>query len=82
MERSEPRQSLIRTLARLSPLWMLCLMAGVYGGLLGWRAGAFLMLTGVIGSISCHLVIGIVAYRNVMMRPWPKVVPLDDDEDW
>jgi hypothetical protein len=40
------------------------------------------MLTAVIGSISCHLVIGVAAYRSVMKRPWPKVAPLDDDDDW
>jgi len=26
-------------------------------------------------------VMGISLYRSVMRRPWPKVLPLDDDDD-
>ena len=66
--------------ARISPVWTVLLVAGCYGGLLGWRGGAFLMLSAVIGSICGHLVIGVAAYRSVMARPWPNVAPLDDDE--
>jgi hypothetical protein len=66
--------------ARLSPVWLVLLITGASGGLLGWKVGAFLMLTGVIGDISCHLVVGVSAYRSVMARPWPEVAPLDDDE--
>ncbi len=77
-----PVSRIVIAVARLSPIWMVCLIVGFYGGLLGWRGGAFLMLTAVVGSISCHLVIGITSYRSVMRRPWPKVAPLDDDDDW
>ena len=31
-------------------------------------------------SISTHLLVGVVGYRRVMTREWPKVRPLDDDE--
>jgi hypothetical protein len=58
------------------------LVIGFYGGALGWRPGAFLMLTGVFGQISGHLTVGITEYRRVMRSPWPHVTSLDDDDDW
>jgi len=67
---------------RLGLIWVLLLIVGFYGGALGWRAGAFLMLTAVCGNIAGHLLIGITEYRRIMRRPWPKVPPLDDHDEW
>jgi hypothetical protein len=68
--------------ARLSPIWLLLLIVGFYGGLLGWRAAAFLMLAGVCGRIAGHLLMGITEYRRIMRRSWPEVRPLEDDDSW
>jgi hypothetical protein len=41
------------------------------------------MLAGVIGLFATRLGVGIVSYRQTMRRPWPKVPPVeDDDDDW
>ena len=66
---------------RLGVVWLSLLMVGFYGGLLGWRGGAFLMLAGACGSFAGHMVVGVTEYRRVMSRAWPKVAPLVDD-DW
>ena len=66
----------------LSPIWMLCLIAGAYGGALGWRVGAFGMLAAVCGQVGSHLLVGVIEYRRTMGRPWPKVPLLSDDDDW
>jgi membrane associated rhomboid family serine protease len=68
--------------ARLGPVWLILLIGGFYGGALGWRGGAVLMLAAVCGMISGHLLMGVTEYRRTMRRPWPKVPPLDDDDDW
>jgi hypothetical protein len=68
--------------ARLGLIWLLLMIVGFYGGALGWRGGAFLMLAGVCGNVGGHLLMGITKYRRIMRRPWPKVRPLADDEEW
>jgi hypothetical protein len=45
------------------------------------RAGVFVMLAGVVAYFGMHLLVGIVGYRQTMRRPWPKVPPVEDDED-
>ena len=57
------------------------LIVGFYGGVLGWRVGAFVMLTAVCGNIAGHLLTGVTEYRRIMRRPWPKVAPLEDEDD-
>jgi hypothetical protein len=39
------------------------------------------MLAGVIGYVGMHLVRGVVHYRRTMRRPWPRVPPIEDDDD-
>ena len=57
--------------------------AGVILALTGGRAGAWLVLALVVVWFLLRLVIGVVAYRRVMRRPWPPVAPLEnDDDDW
>lgn len=57
------------------------MLVGIYGALMNWRIGAYLAVAGVFGMIAGHVVIGLIAYRRVMARPWPKVPPLSND-DW
>lgn len=48
-----------------------------------WRPGLWLLTAGFAGLLGGHLAVGIVGYRSVMRRTWPKVEPLDsDDDDW
>ena len=68
--------------ARLSSLWLLVMIVGIYGAAFGWRPGAYVMVTALLGLVGGHLVMGITEYRRVMRRPWPQVAPLDDDDDW
>jgi len=68
--------------SRLNPILMLLLVAGAYGGALGSRVGAFAMLAAVCCRVGGHLLVGLTEYRRTMRRPWPKVPPLDDDDDW
>jgi hypothetical protein len=77
------RPSAIAVVAtRLSLVWLLLLVVGFYCGALGWRGGAFLMLTGVCGNLVGHLLIGVTEYRRIMRRPWPEVPPIDDEDEW
>ena len=46
------------------------------------RLGVFLMLAGVIGLFATRLMVGVVGYRQTMRRPWPKVPPVEDDDEW
>jgi predicted benzoate:H+ symporter BenE len=63
------------------------LVAAMYAGVLlaltGRRAGVWLVLGLVVAWFLLRLLIGVIAYRRVMRRPWPRVRPLDnDDDDW
>jgi hypothetical protein len=39
------------------------------------------MLAGVIGNAGMRLAFGVVDYRQTMRRPWPRVPPIDADDD-
>jgi hypothetical protein len=58
------------------------LVAGILAALAGFRVGAYLMLGALCGTLSVHLAVAVVGYRRTMARPWPRVEPLDDDDDW
>ncbi len=49
-----------------------------------WRPGLWFLLAAAAVLLVGHLALGVVGYRRVMRRPWPKVEPLDrdDDDDW
>ena len=68
--------------ARLSPLWLIVMTVGLCAAAYGWRPGAYLLITAVLGYIATHLLIGVTEYRRVMRRAWPKVSPLEDDDEW
>jgi hypothetical protein len=45
--------------------------------------GLFLIVAGLGGSFATGLVFIVIAYRKEMRRPWPKVPPIEDeDDDW
>ena len=59
----------------------------VYGGVFAGlafqsRTAAYAALAGFLATVSVHVIVSVVYYRRVMAREWPKVEPLDDDEDW
>jgi hypothetical protein len=62
-------------------LWLL-MLAGIYTSILGHRLGAWVFILGVIGHLALDLTVALVGYSDVMKRPWPKVAPLDDEDDW
>jgi hypothetical protein len=68
--------------AWLLPACTFAMLIGMYGAALGWRPAAFVMLAGALGRGSLDLVAGITLYRKTMARPWPRVAPLADDDDW
>ena len=80
-DRDRP-SAIVVVVARLGLVWLVLLVVGFYGGALGWRGGAFVMLAGVCGNVAGHLLMGITEYRRVMRRPWPSVRPLEDDDEW
>jgi hypothetical protein len=57
------------------------LFAGIGVFLLDHRLGVFLMLAGVLGLFVTRLAASVVGYRRTMRRPWPKVPPVEDDDD-
>jgi hypothetical protein len=47
------------------------------------RLGLFLTVAGIGGPLATQVVFTVIAYRKEMRRPWPKVPPIeDDDDDW
>jgi hypothetical protein len=57
------------------------MVVGLYGGGLGHRWGAYVLLGWFPIRLSLHLAIGIWSYTRVMTRPWPDVEPLADWDD-
>ncbi len=65
----------------VAPLLMLMMMVGFFTSALRWKPGAYLLIAAATGQITAHLVVGLTEYRRVMSRPWPKVRPVDDEDD-
>jgi uncharacterized protein (DUF58 family) len=81
MDPSDGPSRLVIAIARLDLLWLALLVGGAYSAALGWRPGAILMLTALLGLLVGHLVTGFSEYRRLMNRPWPQVSPLEEDDD-
>jgi hypothetical protein len=61
----------------------LLIVGGIVIAVLGPNWGIILTVGGVFAYFLLNLVVGVVGYRSVMRRPWPRVKPLeDDDDDW
>ena len=64
-------------------LFFALMLIGVVTLLFDLRLGALLLLAGVLGTSAARLAAIVIGYRQTMRRPWPKVRPLeDDDDDW
>lgn len=68
-------RTLLVALIIAGQVFLLFMVGGMYAALL-WRPSAYVMLVGLTGHLLIHLVQGVLAYRRVMARPWPKVRPL------
>jgi len=58
------------------------LFAGLFTAMTGTRIGAYVLLAGLGIQLACDLGLGVLSYRSTMRRPWPKVAPIVDDDDW
>ena len=64
-------------------LLFLVLYGGVFAGLaFQSRTAAYVALAGFLTTLTVHVLVAVVYYRQVMRREWPKVAPLADDDDW
>ncbi len=59
----------------------LVIFAGVASVLFARRLAVVLILAGFLGYTGAHLAMGVVHYRETMRRAWPKVSPVEDDDD-
>ena len=46
------------------------------------RLAAWALVGAAVLLFLSRFTIGVVSYRRVMSRPWPRVAPLPDDDDW
>ena len=46
------------------------------------RVAAFVVLGALVATLIVHIAVALLNYPHVMRREWPKVEPLDDDDDW
>ena len=58
------------------------LFAGLFAAIAGARVGAYVLLAGLGVQLGCDLGLGVLSYRSTMRRPWPRVAPIVDDDDW
>ena len=70
-----------RVVRALIRAFNLLLFAGLPVFLFDRRLAVFLLLASVIGRFATLLTASVVGYRRVMRRPWPKVPPVEDDDD-
>ena len=70
------------TYAALSLAAMLSIYVGLGSAVvLSWRPGVFITIGFLTAQFLAQIALGVIGYRAVMSRPWPKVKPLADD-DW
>jgi hypothetical protein len=59
------------------------ILVGVLIALLGATWGIVLTLAGLFAYFLLNIAVGIIGYRGLIRRSWPKVPPIeDDDDDW
>jgi hypothetical protein len=46
------------------------------------RVAAFVVVGALVATLIVHIAVALLTYHHVMQREWPKVEPLDDDDDW
>jgi hypothetical protein len=55
---------------------------GGLGAVWDWKPGAYVMIAALAVMVLAHVVVGVLGYLEAMSRPWPRVRPLDDEDDW
>jgi hypothetical protein len=60
----------------------LALTFGAFLAVAAWRPAAVIMIGAFTLGVAAHVALAVVKYRRTMTRPWPKVQPLPDDDDW
>ena len=63
-------------------VFYLGIAVGAYAAVARSTPAAVVMLAVVGAAAATRLAAAAVGYRRVMRRPWPKVAPLDDEDDW
>jgi hypothetical protein len=72
-----------RVFPRLYVGFVFLLVVGIATLFFSPRLGLFLTVVGIGGALATQVVFTVLAYRREMRRPWPKVPPIeDDDDDW
>jgi integral membrane sensor domain MASE1 len=74
---------------RLGSLWQVlgtavtgAIVVAAFAAIAGWGPAGWILVAAVAAAVVGHVVIAALRYRQVMRRPWPKVEPLTDDDDW
>lgn len=55
---------------------------GGLGAVWEWKPGAYVMIAGLAIIVWGHVIVGVLGYLDVMSRPWPRVTPIDDEDEW
>jgi hypothetical protein len=53
----------------------------VYAAFLGWRTGGFVAIGAALAIPVVNVSYAMRGYRRIMKRPWPKVPPIEEDDD-
>jgi len=67
-----------RLWALATPVFTLVIVIGGLTAVLQGVVGAYIAAAGLFGLIATRVALGVIEYRHVMARPWPKVAPLSD----
>lgn len=60
---------------------LVLILIGVYAAFLGWRTGGFVAIGAALAIPVVNVSYAIRGYRRIMKRPWPKVPPIEEDDD-
>ena len=64
------------------PLFAVAVIALGLAAVAGWRWAGYLLIVALGLRLAAHLAAGVAGFRSVMNRPWPRVEPRPDDDDW
>ena len=74
---------LVRLYALVMWAWLVTFPMAAFAAVAAkWRPSVWILVGGMTVLIAGRVAISVVTYRQVMNGPWPKVAPLDDEDDW